>query len=358
MKISIANVKKLLTEENKTKMIGLLTILVSLWLILYLIPELFVSLFNTFLGILILVVTVILITMYNPTYGITLGVLLLIIYRFSHLSHQKEGFEWSKQSTNDFLLIQNTIHPKVVFDVNMIQRSQASQEEVDYFNRNGMWPWSEDVINLYKEAVMSNPYIRTYSGDAVNYARKIYNQAAILRILSNQTKEGKFLLNGVLVSDLSGNPMEDLPSGFGSFGYESGLIGNLSDDVIKCNSSENPTLERITYTGKGGIFGEQTSKTTNVDYNDLENIIPGFTFVNGPCNPCGALKEQADYSCPFKLKIKNKPPFISSVWQYLWNINDNPLVSQPSFLNENINPEEFPLLSEIQTELNEMKKNN
>jgi hypothetical protein len=83
----------------------------------------------------------------------------------------------------------------------------------------------------------------------------------------------------------------------------------------------------------------------------LENIIPGFTFLNGPCNPCGAINEKADYSCPFKLNVKKQSPFISDVWQYLWNINDNPLESRPSFLSEYINPNSFPLLSELQTEL-------
>ena len=121
------------------------------------------------------------------------------------------------------------------------------------------------------------------------------------------------------------------------------------------NKDNDATLERITYTGKGRIYGEQTSKTTSVDYNDLENIIPGFKFLNGPCNPCGAINENPDYSCPFQLKVKNKSPFISDVWQYLWNINDNPLQSLPSFLSETINANEFPLLSELQSELN---KNN
>jgi len=110
-------------------------------------------------------------------------------------------------------------------------------------------------------------------------------------------------------------------------------------------------LERITYTGKGGIFGEQKSKITPVDYKNLEKIIPGFTFLNGPCNPCGALNENPDYSCPFRLKVENKPPFISGVWQYLWGVKDNPLESTPSFLSENINPDKFPILSELQTEL-------
>jgi hypothetical protein len=347
--------KKLVTEENKTKIIGLLTILVLFWIVLYLIPDFFVSLFNTFLGNIILIITVILVSLYNYKYGIALGLLFIIIFRFSYLLRRKEGFTWNKKSEQDFLLIQNTINRGVVFDTKMIQESQASQEEVDYFNQYGMWPWSQTVITIYEDAIKKNPYIRTYSKDSINEARKIYNQEAILRILSMQTKEGQFLINGVLVKDASGNSLETLPSGFGDFGYKSGLIGNMKDDIIKCKL-DNSGLEKIIYTGKG-LLEEQTKTVTDVDYNDLEDLIPGFTFINSPCNPCGALKQTADYSCPFKLKVKNKPPFISEVWQYLWQVQDNPLVSQPSFLSENLNPKEFPLLSELQTELGQVRYN-
>lgn len=351
--------KNLINDENKTKLIGLLTILVVIWFVLYLIPELFNTLFNTILGNLILITIALLVSMYNIQYGITLTILFIVILRFSRLSSEKsnskEGFTWEPKSTRDFLQIQSTINRQKIFDVNMIQENQASQEELDYFNKNGKWPWSQNTIKLYENAVRSSPFIRTLPEDSVNYARTIYNEAAILRIISYQTKEGHFLLNGVLVKNPSGNKYEDLPNGFGDFALseESGLLENRSDDIIKCNmkNSNNSTLERTTYTGKGGIFGEQTSKTTPVDFNDLEKIIPGFTFLNAPCNPCGALNENPDYSCPFRLKVKNKPPFVSDVWQTLWGINDNQLESTPSFLSETINPEKFPILSELQAEL-------
>ena len=77
---NITNIKNLLTEENKTKIIGLLTILVLLWIILYLIPGFFISLFTTFLGNIILILTVVLVTFYNYTYGIALGLLFLIVF--------------------------------------------------------------------------------------------------------------------------------------------------------------------------------------------------------------------------------------------------------------------------------------
>jgi hypothetical protein len=361
-------IKNIFNNENKTKIIGLLTILIAIWLILYFIPELFVSLFNTLLGNLILILTVLLVSANNKIYGLVTGLVVLILYRFSHISREK----FTTKSERDFLLEQTTLNKQNVFDMNIIN-SQASQEELDYFNKNGMWPWSQDVIELYTKAINRNPYIRftpkeesaegrniviTDDTNPIDYARKIYNQAAILRILSYQTKEGQFLLNGVLVKDPSGNKMEDLPSGFGNFPYEAGLLENRVDDVIKCSmkDEQNPSLERVRYTGKGGIFGEQTEKTTPVDYNDLEKIIPGFTFLNKPCNPCGALAAIPDYSCAYRLRVRNKPPFISDVWQYLWGINDNPLDSQPAFLTENINPNEFPLLSGLQNELQKQNK--
>jgi len=382
--MKLPKIKKLVNDENKTKLIGILTILIALWLVLYFIPEVFVSLFNTLLGNLILIVTILLVFMNNRINGLITGLVLLLLFRFSQLSGKnnsstREGFNlnidgkfsinehelnkvnstkngnFTQHSKLKFLLIQNTINRQKIFDMNTIG-TQATQEELDYFNKNGIWPWSQKVIDLYKDAVARNPYIRSVPSDAVNTARTSYNEAAIIRILTYQTKEGQFLLNGVLVEDPTGNTsrLEELPNGFGNFPYESGLMSNRSDDIIKCNLKSDksiPTLERITYTGKGGIFNEQTKKVTPVDYIDLEKIIPGFTFLNSPCNPCGSMAAIPDYSCAYRLKVKNKAPFISSVWQYLWGINDNPLISQPSFLTETINPNEFPLLSQLQTEL-------
>ena len=350
-----------INKKNKTKIIGVLTILIALWLVLYFIPEIFVSLFKTLLGNLILIVIILLVNMNNRIYGLVISLIFLLLFRFSQLSG-REGFidnnlketdkptgSFTQKSKNNFISIQNTINRQKIFDMNVIS-TQASQNELDYFNKNGKWPWSQKVIDLYEEAVRKNPYIRTIPSQATNEARKTYNEAAILRILSYQTKEGKFLLNGVLVKDSTENKIEELPSGFGDFGYSSKLTDNRSDDVIKCNLKDdfNPTLERITYTGNGGIFGEQTEKTLKVNYNNLENIIPGFKFLSSVCNPCKSMAAIPDYSCPFSLKVKNKPPFISEVWRYLWNINVEPLKSQPSFLYEHVEPNKFPLLSELQ----------
>jgi len=299
------NIKQLLNDENKTKLIGLLTICLLLWIILYFIPEIIISLFNTILGNLILLIITILLFSYNLKYGIIVAIVLIILYRFTHLSlvKSKEGFTWNPKSTLDFLQIQHTINPNSIFDVKMIQETQASQEEVDYFNKNGIWPWSKETQELYLNALNKNPFIRTYSKTELKRIRTIYNESAILRILYYQSKEGQLLINGVKIKNPSGNKLEELPSGFGIFPYLSGLLQNRTDDVIKCNMKKpnNYILERTTYTGKDGIYGEQLYKKSHVNYNNLENIIPGFSFSNGPCNPCKNINQNID-SCKFTLK--------------------------------------------------------
>lgn len=303
------NLKSLINEENKTILIGLLTILTGIWLVMYLIPSFFVSLFNTILGNIILFVIVILVGINNYKYGLMLGLTLIILLRFVELVKEptkiikKEGFELSQKSINDFLQVQHTTNPKIVFDMEIIKQ-QASQEELDYFLNNGMWPWSEKVIDLYKDAINRNQLIRTYSGDSVNYARTIYNEKAILKIMSMETKEGSFLLSGVQINDGKKNKLEDLPSGFGDFGYKSGLTTHMYP-VIKCKIDDNgnSSLEKTTYTGKDGIYGAQTSVKSEVDYNNLESEIPGFKFLSGPCNPCKGINSNSEYSCPFSLDI-------------------------------------------------------
>ena len=118
MNISLSKkFKEFANDENKTMIIGLLTILVFLWLVIYLIPSFFVSLFDTFLGRIILVIIVILVGLNNYKYGLMLALILIIFTRFVDIvrsTNGKENFELSQISQNDFLHIQHTINPKIV----------------------------------------------------------------------------------------------------------------------------------------------------------------------------------------------------------------------------------------------------
>lgn len=306
-----------LNEENKYILLGLLSILIVLWLIIYVIPNFFILLFHTILGNIILLIIVIMMSSQNITYGIGLLILFIILYQFSHVTIKKESFSkmytdqphaelinnpefiknWSDETINDFILFQNTINPQIYFDINILQR-QASEEEVHHLLKNGKWPWNESVQQLYMDAVSKNPYIRNMPEDSLNNTMTIYNQNAILQVLNTQTNEGRFLLSGI---SYDSNPSEHTEN---TYGYNSGLVSK-NDTIIKCGYSNGKyELIKKEYIGDShGITANHQFKKTKLDYNTLEETVPGFKFINNPCNPCVALNNPTDYSCPFKLSV-------------------------------------------------------
>jgi hypothetical protein len=205
-----------LNEDNINILIGILSILIFLWFILYLIPNFLSSLFNTILGNLILLLFVILVCSQNIKYGLIFGIILIILYRFSHF---KEAFTWSDNSAKEFIKLQNSINPQNIFDINEIQK-QASQEEVDYFLKNAEWQWSTETDELYKNALNKNPYIRLYPEDALKDAKTKYNQNIITQILSLQEKKENSLQN---LNNQILNNMNNERDGLGSYAFTSGL---------------------------------------------------------------------------------------------------------------------------------------
>jgi len=341
-------IKKIPQEKNL--IMGLFMLFIVLWAILYLIPGIFTLLFSTFLGNIIILLFIVLVSIKNIKYGLGIIIIFVILHRISIMSKPiKEGFQWSQQTSDDFLQLEKTINPNIIFDLNITQQ-QASEDEVKYLLENGYWPWSTEVQDLYMNASMNNTFIRNDPGDSLKKAQTIYNQAAILELLSLQTKEGSFLLNGIAI-DISNNQTNEQAE----YAYTSGLIPKYNS-IIKCNTNDrtNTSMEQIFYGGINSILNTRLKKIVPLDYNDLENKIPGFQFVNSPCNPCMALNAPPQYTCPFTLKTKNSQDGkISSVWQYLWNINTDPL-NTPISEDRYTNISQFPVLNELQIELNNM----
>jgi len=279
-----------------------------------------------------------------------LNVMVLVLVAISvHqlFSIYEEGF--TADSTKEFLDLQSTINPLKNFDMDAIGR-QATQEEMDYYLKNKMWPWSEELKEVYKTAIISNPYVRLEPGLAVDRARVIYNESIMWQILSWQTKEGQFLLNGVIVKDPSSNRV----SGFGDFPYRSELVKERHD-VIKCADDKGKLVLMRTRNVGLDQNGAYITKQFAVDLGTLDKVIPGFSTLaekpgssasgatveqsssphlssnafgstfskggkDGKCNPCAALNETPDYSCPFNLDIMGAQPGVSSVWAHLWKI--------------------------------------
>jgi hypothetical protein len=213
-------------------------------------------------------------------------------FKFNWNKNLKEGFTWSKNSIQDFLTIQKTINPNTQFNIEMLQK-QASQEELNNFLNKGYWTWSQDTENIYIDTILRNPIIKVDPLASMNIEQKIYNENAMQQMLSWNTKEGQFLLNGTLVEkDKNGN---------------SGTIRCTKDNL----------LEKKIHTGYNLWNGYKNYDVSIIPDEKIPEEVTGFHFISQPCNPCVALEN--DYSCPFQISLKNDTG-VSSIWKKLWNL--------------------------------------
>jgi hypothetical protein len=80
------------SKKNMNLVVGLITLLIVLWVIMFAVPGLFVSLFDTGLGNLLLIAFIILAGLYNMNLGLGLAVVFVVLYRFSRMSMSMEHF--------------------------------------------------------------------------------------------------------------------------------------------------------------------------------------------------------------------------------------------------------------------------
>ena len=208
-----------------------------------------------------------------------------------------EGFTWSRNTINKFNVYQDTVNLNAnQYNMSILQE-QASEDEAKELLKTGYWPWSEETKNQYIEGVWQNPIIKFQPEAALDYAMKLYNETAAKRLLSWNTKEGQFLLYG-----------------------SNGETKDGKKNIIKCSDYiKNPVLQKTTVNGYNLFNGFKNTTTVDIASSDIPNEMPGFSFVNSPCNPCSALNDNPDYSCPFKLNVKGNDE-ISDVWKKLWTI--------------------------------------
>jgi hypothetical protein len=81
------------SKKNLNLVVGLITLLIVLWLVMFAVPGLFVNLFDTFLGNLILFAFIVLALMYDLNLGAGLAIVTIVLYRFSHMTASlRQGF--------------------------------------------------------------------------------------------------------------------------------------------------------------------------------------------------------------------------------------------------------------------------
>lgn len=83
MSLSIANI---FSRKNLNLVVGLITLLIVLWVVMFAVPSLFVYMFDTALGNLILLAFVFLAAMYNTNLAIGLLIVFIVLFRFAHMT--------------------------------------------------------------------------------------------------------------------------------------------------------------------------------------------------------------------------------------------------------------------------------
>ena len=81
--LSLSNV---FSQKNMNLVVGLLTMLIVLWTVMFAVPSLFVHLFDTFLGNMILLVFVVLAFMFNANLGLGIAIVFMVLYRYGRMS--------------------------------------------------------------------------------------------------------------------------------------------------------------------------------------------------------------------------------------------------------------------------------
>jgi hypothetical protein len=350
--------------NNNTSFVTTISVFVIFLIILLLKPDLFFMAFKTFLGNVVLLFIILGVSYIHFKYAIALALFFIILSRVAWTSSSsKEGFAvkntWSKNLVDKFLKFQKVLNPNVVYDMKVVQQ-QASPDEVEYLFMNNKWPWTKEVIDLYQQAVAENSFVKVDPGIAMIDAQRIYNEMAMKQILSFGTKEGTFLLNGVVI------------------GHNQKMPSNVND-IVRCGTDPNTkgsVVEKVVYNGYDSISGAMNKTVTNVEFGDIPGLVNGFQFLNGPCNPCAPLDNPPSYSCPFSLNTGNGAE-VSPIWKLLWYPEGVPPIASDSDskksattttttttttsgenfpvlkpIIQNMNKQNFPILTQLLNEVN------
>lgn len=362
-----------------TLYVSIVSVFIIFSLVIYLKPELFLSIFGTLLGNIVLLGIVLGLSFHHMKSAFAVGLfffMLILVVRRSNIQKitdldlnlgvgvKKEGFTnpsvdnnnsgtlvgtsgnsiangWSSTLVNEFIKFQKGLNPEVTYDMDIVQK-QATPDEVSYLFKNNKWPWSDKVQTLYKEAIAQNSFQSVDPGISMINAQQIYNETAMKEMLSYNTKEGTFLLYGATV------------------GHNKNLPDNINNTIMcSTNAKGDSILEKIVYNGYDSIYGNLNTTVTEIDYNDLPNQVNGFKFLGAPCNPCVALKSRPEYTCPFALNTGNGYD-VSPIWQMLWNITPESVTTATTTTTTSTNSStdttttNFPILSQLKNEINQL----
>lgn len=185
---------------------------------------------------------------------------------------------WSEDLRQRFLKYQNTMS---INDYNYnleILQQQVTPEEVEEYLKTGYWNWDETLKKLYLDKVQSSTLVNILPEVSLDYAMKMYTPEAVKQLLAWNYKEGEFLLYGAK---------------------------DINKNIVKCSNDDEPYLT--------------DGKRKKINNEEIPNVIPGFSFINEPCNPCVAINDLSNTKCAFKLNVKGDDT-ISEIWKKIWKM--------------------------------------
>ena len=321
--------------------------------LLYFIPKLMIFLFNSIMGFIIIFTIIYLISRkknsfrFNHSMAFGLFMIFIIFYLsiskmiFSNkgaslpvaslpVASLKEGYtssSWSDDLIDRFLAYQYYHNPNYIFDINIIQK-QASAKEAEKYLKNGKWNWSSEVEKIYKQYIYNAPFVSFDTNASMENAKKIYNEEAITQLMSWNSKEGQFILNGAVI------------------GHSKNLPKNVNNQ-IKCNTKGQ--MMKIINKDVDIYPGYMIQEKTILPSEDIPKTLTGFQFIDGNCNPC---IQEKNNTCKFKLNIGDGGE-ISSIWKYLWGLNKTEYTKKENRENVGVQPPKVDPLYEKNLQINQ-----
>jgi hypothetical protein len=245
-------------------------------------------------------------------FSIIIGIIIFIAIHYIYNQYPanrntkiKEGM-FEPETLDKFIVLQSFNNPNTNFNLKQLSK-QATEEDMQYYNTHGYWYWDDATKKAYQDDLQHNQILQEYpKGQYMRNAQNTYNQNIMKQILSWRSPEGQFLMNGAITGNSAYENNKNALTGEGTYAYTSGLLPK-GDAVVVCNNNKISLKKMV---------GSYVPIYAPLDYNLLPTLVPGFKFLKGACDPCVALKDTPEYSCPFTIG-KNEPSYI---WKVLWGL--------------------------------------
>lgn len=184
---------------------------------------------------------------------------------------------WNNNIIQKFETFIKNYNPLYRFNIDVLQKN-TTEDEVKYFLKNGVWPWSQNTKNLFMEEVSKSSIINIDPLNSLNKSMEVYPQSAILNKLYWNSPEGNFIVNGGILPNY-------------------GKIPNVENTIIchRDNKSGNFFMKKNIYKTPNSGIDEYVSNE------DIPVIYNKFQFLDEPCNPCSRLNDKSNFSCRFKI---------------------------------------------------------